>query len=115
MNLQHGVLATEGGQLFIEPTSHNQEALDYGRQHTISKSSAAPPPSRECAAEKTSHTYSRETKRRKRLVTAPESYVETVVVADQSMLHFHERENLEAYIFTLMNIVRKDLVLHATP
>jgi hypothetical protein len=112
--LQHGVLATEKGRLFIEPTSHAEGMSGDGRQHTISKSSGTPHPSSGCTtpvdeSSPSPHTPDSdavgEVKRRKRLITAPESYVETVVVADETMLQFHSEENLEAYIFTIMNIV----------
>ena len=98
----------------IEPASHTEGGWGNGRQHAITKSRGdlhsygdAPPSSSECTAvEGSGSLTSGGVKRSKRLVTAPESYIETVVVADQSMLDLHDKENLEAYIFTLMNIVR---------
>ena len=44
-------------------------------------------------------------RRRKRSFDADEYFVETTIVADQSMLDYHRMEDLEAYIYTLMNIV----------
>ena len=102
--MQHGMISTEEGKLFIEPSSSIQGRQGIGQQHTVSKSGIPPPPSTTCTAVGTSRPVDKEV-RRKRLVTAARSYVETAVVADQSMLQFHEEENLEAYIFTLMNIV----------
>ena len=39
------------------------------------------------------------------LTTSSEHYVEVAVVADHTMAEYHGTENLEAYIFTLMNMV----------
>lgn len=44
-------------------------------------------------------------KRQKRSYDVDEYFVETTVVADESMLGTHRREDLEAYLYTLMNIV----------
>ena len=44
-------------------------------------------------------------KRNKRLMTSQEYFLETVVVTDRSMLDYHQYRDLEAYVFTLMNIV----------
>lgn len=44
-------------------------------------------------------------KRRKRSTGADEYFVETTIVADKSMLNTHRKEDLEAYLYTLMNIV----------
>lgn len=44
-------------------------------------------------------------RRRKRSFDADEYIVETTIVADQSMLDYHRMEDLEGYIYTLMNIV----------
>lgn len=40
----------------------------------------------------------------KRSVIA-EQFVETAIVADKTMLQYHKRENLESYLFSLMNVV----------
>ena len=45
-------------------------------------------------------------RRRKRSIGVDEYFVETAIVADKSMLNTHRREDLEAYLYTLMNIVR---------
>lgn len=37
--------------------------------------------------------------------TSSEHYVEVAVVADWSMINYHGAHELEAYIFTLMNMV----------
>lgn len=91
----------------IEPAPHIGGGWDGGRQHTITKSrgSLHSDSDAKCTAIEGLTRGTGEV-RNKRLVTAPESYVETVVVADQSMLDFHNKDDLEAYIFTLMNIVR---------
>ena len=34
-----------------------------------------------------------------------ERFVETAIVADRSMLEHHGREDLQSYLFTLMNVV----------
>lgn len=36
-----------------------------------------------------------------------ERWVETLVVADSKMLHYHGNNNVESYIFTVMNMVTK--------
>ena len=39
--------------------------------------------------------------------TSSEYYVEVVVVADHTMSEYHGTRELEAYLFTLMNMVRE--------
>lgn len=53
--------------------------------------------------------------RERRLILPSDNFIETAVVADASMLaHHRSKENLEAYIYTLMNMVRLgDINLHA--
>lgn len=125
--LQHGVISTAEDRLFIQPSSHldsNDDTPHSRHTHTITKSASAPPPPphspTECTAKETrgeeSHTPASTSvgeARRRRLAAAAtatadtETYVETVVVADQSMLEHHQLlDGLEAYVFTLMNIVR---------
>lgn len=117
------MISLEQGHLFIEPSSGSKNHFtseEGGRKHrhTITKGQASLP-STQC------HTRDQENSdedkqnikeegysvhlREKRLVVVRENFVETVVVADASMLQYHQRGKLESYIFTLMNIVRKDI------
>ena len=56
-----------------------------------------------------SHSSSRDSDRVRRSPsssTSSEHYVEVAVVADHTMLEYHGTRELEAYLFTLMNMVR---------
>ena len=56
-----------------------------------------------------SHSSSRDSNRVRRSPsssTSSEHYVEVAVVADHTMLEYHGTRELEAYLFTLMNMVR---------
>jgi len=46
--------------------------------------------------------------RRGRRSVSRDSFVETLVVVDTQMLHYHGRERLESYVLTIMNIVSLD-------
>ena len=48
--------------------------------------------------------YERSNRLKKRS-TSREHVVETLVVADKSMVEYHENENVEDYLLTIMNIV----------
>lgn len=37
-----------------------------------------------------------------------ERWVETLVVADSKLIEYHGSDNVESYIFTIMNMVRKE-------
>ena len=45
-------------------------------------------------------------RRRKRNYGIDEYFVETAIIADKSMLDVHREDDLEAYLYTLINIVR---------
>lgn len=51
------------------------------------------------------HKYRKVETRGKRSVSNPH-YVETLLVADHSMVEFHEDGDIEMYLLTLMNMVR---------
>lgn len=40
-----------------------------------------------------------------------ERWVETMVVADSKLIEYHGSENVESYIFTIMNMVRTFFIL----
>lgn len=44
-------------------------------------------------------------RRRKRNYGIDEYFVETAIIADKSMLEVHREDDLEAYLYTLINIV----------
>ena len=52
-----------------------------------------------------SHDELRRRRRKKRNYGVDEYFVETTIVADKSMLDAHREDDLEVYLYTLMNIV----------
>lgn len=52
---------------------------------------------------KKNHTESNKIKRKRSV--SEDYFVETLVVGDQSMVEFHQNEETETYILTLMNMV----------
>ena len=116
---QHGVISTEEDYFFLEPAATFPSSFppEEGKfHHTISKSGLQDElmPSHKCGTKTggkagviqgVAQGVERGTGRTKRLATSQEYFVETAVVTDRSMLDFHEYDTLEAYIFTLMNIV----------
>lgn len=52
------------------------------------------------------HKYKKFDGRRKRSVSKPQ-YVEALLVADSSMVEFHEDGDIDTYLLTIMNMVTK--------
>lgn len=114
------MVRTDGDYFYLEPTATPLSAFPGEEEtfhHTISKSGLrGSQPHQECGTKIGGKGGGREGgggrgsrggsyKRRKRLVTSREYFVETTVVTDRSMLNYHQHDALEAYVFTLMNIV----------
>ena len=110
---QSGVIAVGNDYYFLEP-GHGTASVSEGSAHTISKTTQRAPGQQSCSTHNTSRNRDRSRrsgrgssslKRRRRLATSLEYFLEVAVVTEPTMLRTHHYQDLEAYVFTLMNIV----------
>ena len=121
--LQFGIVHTKNHQLYIEPSPRTHT---HSHQHTITKSTLHPSqvsqphqhqstPHCSTTSEPTTTPSSQQGtgSRVRRLAGASDAYIEAVLVADSSVLGYHQQHDteggLEAYLFTLMHIVSNEL------